>query len=45
VHILRGVSANVVGAVLTQVDLASHARAGFTDSEFYSRKYSGYYNN
>jgi hypothetical protein len=34
-----------VGAVLTQVNLSSHARAGFSDSEFYSRKYSGYYRN
>lgn len=44
-RILRGIGANVVGAVLTQVNLTSHARAGFSDSEFYSRKYSGYYRN
>jgi capsular exopolysaccharide synthesis family protein len=45
VRILRSIGANIVGAVLTQVNLTTHARAGFTDSEFYSRKYSGYYNN
>ncbi len=44
-RILRGIGANIVGAVLTQVNLSTHARAGFTDSEFYSRKYSGYYHN
>lgn len=45
VRILRSVGANVIGAVLTQVNLTTHARAGFTDSEFYSRKYTGYYHN
>lgn len=45
VRILRSVGANVIGAVLTQVNLTTHARAGFTDSELYSRKYTGYYNN
>jgi capsular exopolysaccharide synthesis family protein len=45
VRILHGIGARVVGAVLTQVNLSTHARAGFTDSEFYSRKYSGYYHN
>lgn len=44
-RILRGIGANIVGAVLTQVNLSTHSRAGFTDSEFYSRKYSGYYHN
>jgi capsular exopolysaccharide synthesis family protein len=45
VRILRSIGAHIVGAVLTQVNLSSHARAGFSDSEFYSRKYSGYYRN
>jgi capsular exopolysaccharide synthesis family protein len=43
VRILRGIGANVVGAVLTQVNLGAHARAGFSDSELYSSAYSGYY--
>lgn len=44
-RILRGFGANVAGALLMQVNLSTHARAGFTDSELYSRKYSGYYQN
>jgi capsular exopolysaccharide synthesis family protein len=43
VRILRGIGANVVGAILTQVNLGAHARSGYSDSEMYSSAYSGYY--
>jgi Mrp family chromosome partitioning ATPase len=43
VRMLRDVGANVVGAILTQVNLGTHSRAGFSDSEIYSSRYSGYY--
>jgi succinoglycan biosynthesis transport protein ExoP len=43
IRILRGIGANVIGAILTQVNLGTHSRAGFSDSELYSSAYSGYY--
>ena len=33
----------IVGMVLTRVDSARHARAGFADSEFYHPRYGGYF--
>jgi succinoglycan biosynthesis transport protein ExoP len=42
---LRSVDAPVAGAVLTQVDLARHARFGYGDGASYYRHYEKYYSN
>jgi capsular exopolysaccharide synthesis family protein len=41
-ELLEEAHANVVGAALTQVDLAAHARSGYADAEVYHPRH-GYY--
>jgi capsular exopolysaccharide synthesis family protein len=35
--------ANVVGAVLTQVDVGAHVRSGYADAEVYHPRHGGYF--
>lgn len=41
--LLRESHANVIGAVLTRVDAAAHARSGSADAEVYHRRYRRYH--
>jgi capsular exopolysaccharide synthesis family protein len=40
---LEEAHANVVGVVLTQVDVNSHVRSGYADAEVYHPRYNGYF--
>ena len=42
-ELLEEAHANVVGVVLTQVDVNSHVRSGYADAEVYHPRYSGYF--
>ena len=42
-ELLEEAHANVVGAVLTQVDVNVHVRSGYADAEVYHPRYGGYF--
>ncbi len=42
-ELLEEAHANVVGAALTQVDVAVHVRSGYADAEVYHPRYGGYF--
>ncbi len=42
-QLLEEAHANVVGAALTQVDVAVHLRSGYADAEAYHPRYGGYF--
>lgn len=41
--LLEQAHANVVGAVLTQVDVGAHVRSGYADAEVYHPRHGGYF--
>jgi Mrp family chromosome partitioning ATPase len=42
-EMLEEAHANVVGAVLTHVDVKVHVRSGYADAEVYHPRYGGYF--
>jgi len=42
-ELLEEAHANIVGAVLTQVDAQVHARSGYADAEVYQPRYGAYF--
>jgi polysaccharide biosynthesis transport protein len=41
-ELLDQASANLIGVVLTRVDIRAHTRSGFADAEIYHPRYGGY---
>ena len=42
-ELLEEAHANVVGAILTQVEVRVHVRSGYADAEVYHPRYGGYF--